>query len=179
MVVALLVGLSRAAPVEQLGSNKVGNTFPDHVGIDVSHPGTDLTSPGDLLTLPSARYVFVAFFQTTCVPCLAEITQLAQGRARLHEKGIEVLLVGVQEDPSDLRKLIKTRGWDFPVIADRFDGEYSHQCGIITKAADGNEIRRIPSAALLCKGKNGDLVLEAAWQGEEPDIVQHILTAAK
>jgi len=166
----ITAGWIQGESVGQLGSNKVGKVFPNHVGIDVSRPGIELISPADLLQ-SSTAHVFIAFFQTTCAPCLVEIGQLNKERSLLRDKGVTVLLVGVQEEPADLRKFLKQRGWSFPVLADRYDGEYSHQCGVFS----ANEERKIPVGVLLHKGSKGDLILDAAWQGGESDIVQQIL----
>ena len=168
-------GFAFSGEVNQLGSNKVGKPFPDHTGFDVMHPKDDLVSPLEMLKGRSVKYVFLSFFQTTCGNCVTEINQLQAQKARLHQKGIEVLLVGVKEEPAALRHMVQQHKWDFPVIADRFDGDYSHQCGVFDK----KEELILPTAVLLSRSPKGTMVLDAAWQGGEQDIVGQILEKAK
>jgi len=173
-VALLLAGLALAEPQDHLGPIKVGKPFPDRTGFDAMHPKGDLISPQEMLKAPGIKHVFVAFFQTTCAPCLVEIEQLHAQKALLHQKGIDVLLVGVKEEPADLRRLVSQRKWDFPVLADRFEGDYSHQCGVI----NAKEELDLPAAALLSRNAKGDMILKAAWKGSEKDIVARILEAA-
>jgi peroxiredoxin len=176
LLATLLLAVSvPCAPQDHLGGIRAGMPFPDHAGFDAMHPGGDLVSPSGLLAGKGATSVFLSFFQTTCGACLVEIDQLKARQDALRAHGVEVLLVGVKEEPADLRRLAVRRGWPFPVLADRFDGPYSHRCGVF----DAKEDLLLPSAVLLAKGRDGTMVLKAAWQGGEPDIVARILDAAK
>jgi len=163
-----------AEPQDRLGTIRVGRPFPDHTGFDVMHPKDDLVSPSEMLKGRGVKYVFLSFFQTTCAACLVEIEQLQAQKVQLHQKGVDVLLVGVKEEPATLRHLVQQRRWDFPVMADRFDGDYSHQCGVFST----KEELELPTAALLTRNGKGEMVLKAAWKGSEKDIVGRILEAA-
>ncbi|MBK9579722.1 MAG: TlpA family protein disulfide reductase [Fibrobacterota bacterium] len=171
----ILPSAAGGAVLNEVGKNKVGAEFPNRIGIDLSRPGTELISPLDRFEDKSVKHVFLSFFQTTCVPCLAELSQISMHNGRLRKGGVEVFLVAVQEEPAEIRKFLKTNRYDFPTIADRFEAEYSHRCGVFGV----DEVRKLPTSVLLGKSADGGLVLEAVWQGSEENIVDRILEKAK
>lgn len=179
-ILALLVLLGstslRAEVLDRLGTSPVGGAFPNHVGLDIGRTKGGLVSPQDLLSTPGIRHVVVSFFRSSCAPCLQEIGLLSQSRERLRSRGVEVLLVGVLEEPRSLRRLLTNRGWDFPVLADRFDAAYARRLGILT----ARDEMRLPAVAMISwDARAQGMVLDAAWQGSEADLVGKVLEKAR
>lgn len=78
-------------------------------------PGLD----GGTIDLEQFRgqVVLVDFWATWCAPCLAELPELRGLRERLGPRGFEILGVSVDRDLRDLRKFVRQRPPDWPLIA--------------------------------------------------------------
>jgi hypothetical protein len=70
----------------------------------------------------------VAFVVAKAGRCTAELDALA--RVRRRHPGVQVAAVAIRGDRGDLRSLVRSRGWGFPVAQDR-DGAVANLFGVV------------------------------------------------
>lgn len=84
-------------------------------------PGFKLrTLPGQAVSLSSFRgkTVVLNFWSTTCPPCRRETGILDAAFKRLHARGVVVLGVDKQEDPSAVRAFVRQQRITYPILMD-------------------------------------------------------------
>ena len=65
------------------------------------------------------KVVIVNFWASWCPPCLAEMPSLEKLYRALNAKGLEVVAISVDEDPSVIRAYRRDLGVTFPVLHDK------------------------------------------------------------
>lgn len=107
-------------------------------------PACQVRSPDalNLCDLRDAGPVVLAFFATRGAECSRELDALDDVRKR--HPGVQFAAVAVRGDRGDIRKLVQTRGWGFPVAYDN-DGILANAYGVavcpqITYAVPGGKV---------------------------------------
>jgi peroxiredoxin len=89
----------------------------------VGKPAPDFTlndlkgSPVKLSSLKGS-VVVLDLWATWCGPCKASLPDLDKMNTELSPKGLKFYAIDLQEDQPTIEKLLKTTGWNFPVLLD-------------------------------------------------------------
>lgn len=84
-----------------------GASFPDFAF-------TDLGGASRKLSEFRGKYILLDFWGAWCVPCVAEIPELAAVYERFHERGFEILGMDTDEDPETARRMIAQKHIAWP-----------------------------------------------------------------
>ena len=127
--------------------------------LQLGDPGGGTQPVGALL---GARATVVAFWQTSCPPCAAELPALQTVEPALSRQGVRLLLVDLQEDAGTMRSWAAGHGVGLPLYRDP-DGS----------AHDGLGLLGVPTTAVI--GPGGRLLsrLEGAADVGGLDSVLH------
>ncbi len=88
------------------------------------------------------RPVVVSFFQTTCIPCKAEIAEFEKLRVEFPE--IDIFLVDISESTELVEDYIATYGVQLPMLMDRY-GVTGKRFGVV----DENDVALLPNSFIL------------------------------
>ncbi len=64
------------------------------------------------------KVVLLNFWASWCQPCVAELQSLQQLYADLHDEGLVILGVGIDDAPADLDQARRTYGLSYPILVD-------------------------------------------------------------
>jgi len=108
----------------------------------------------NICTLREAAPVVLAFFATRGAECSRELDALDDVRKR--HPGVQFAAVAVRGDRGDIRKLVQSRGWGFPVAYDN-DGILANAYGVavcpqITYALPGGVVTDTSLGELGARG---------------------------
>ncbi|MCB9255464.1 MAG: TlpA family protein disulfide reductase [Bdellovibrionaceae bacterium] len=95
--------------------NVFGYVAPNFTGEKIDGSRVSLSD-----VLKEKRALMLCFWASWCVPCLEELSQLAQGLAKNTDLPLDVLTVNVDtaETNEDVRPTMKAYGLKFPVVLD-------------------------------------------------------------
>jgi thiol-disulfide isomerase/thioredoxin len=110
---ALALALSSSAGAEDVRLRQwTRGETPALVGADLAGGTIDLRAL-------RGRVVLVQFWATWCEPCEAEMPALARLRVGLRERPFEVVTVNFGEGDATVRRFLRERAVDLPVLLDR------------------------------------------------------------
>lgn len=103
---------------------------------------TDLQdAPADLARY-RGRPLVVNFWARWCGPCREEILQLVSERARLKDRGLEVVGIAIEDNTESVRDFAKAYEMDYPVLL-------AKDQGIALLQAQGNSRAGLPYTLVL------------------------------
>ncbi len=82
-------------------------------------PNISLPTPdGDKLSLSGypGQVVFVNFWGTYCPPCVAELPELQEVYDELHDQGLVIIGLNVEEKPEKVKAFVQENHITFPII---------------------------------------------------------------
>lgn len=79
-----------------------------------------------LRDLAAGKPTIVNMWASWCDPCTRELPALSRMRDRLAKEGVQVIAVGVQDDPNSLERALQSSGASLPLYVDR-DGQVASQ----------------------------------------------------
>jgi len=146
------LAIGRLADGDDVNVATPGNTGRD-TGVV---PACQVRSPDvlNICDLYAAGPVVLAFFATRGAECSRELDALDDVRKR--HPGVQFAAVAVRGERSDIRKLVQTRGWGFPVAYDN-DGILANAYGVavcpqITYALPGGVVTDTSLGELGARG---------------------------
>ena len=98
------------------------------------------------------RYVLADFWQSTCAPCLTQISMMKSIYQRYNERGLTVLGIAVSEDAEKSRRAIKKHGITYPQLLNT-QKQASIKYGIL---GTPYSILFAPDGTILARGLHGD-----------------------
>lgn len=110
------------------------------------------------------RWLLVNFFATWCTPCKEEHDDLVRFAAA-HPRDVRVVSVVSQDDPDTVRAFFRSRGGDWPVLADD-DGGIAASWGLI----------KLPESYLVAPG--GQVVAKIVGGVRSADLENLLAEAA-
>jgi len=117
LVVASLLSLAVVGGVSQVVSAKtapvVGGIAPNFVLYDLNGKSVELNQ-----VIKNKKVILVNFWATWCPPCRVEIPEFIKFYQKYSAKGVEILAVNLQENPTNVRNFAKSYGMNFPVLLD-------------------------------------------------------------
>ncbi|MEQ1831822.1 MAG: redoxin domain-containing protein [Candidatus Eisenbacteria bacterium] len=116
---------------------------------------TGLTGEGYSLEALKGRVVLLDFWATWCAPCRKSMLELQSLHAQYAARGLTVLGVSIDEKAdAKVRKLVKERGYTYPIAIDRRENP----------VWQAYRVKTIPAAYLI--DRDGRVV--AQWTGAAP-----------
>lgn len=70
------------------------------------------------LSASKGRWVLLTFFATWCGPCASEMPSLERLFQARRAKGLDILAVAIESEPSDIATWVKTKHLSFPIVID-------------------------------------------------------------
>lgn len=110
---------------------------------------TDLQDKPAELARYRGRPLVVNFWARWCGPCREEIPQLVSERARLKDRGLEVIGIAIEDNTESVRDFAKAYDMDYPVLL-------AKDKGIALMQALGNTQAGLPYTLVL--DRNGKIV---------------------
>jgi thiol-disulfide isomerase/thioredoxin len=115
------------------------------------------------------KLVFLNFWATWCPPCRAEMPSMERLHQLLHDRGLEIVAVDLQENPEEVRKFVKDNSLTFTVLLDA-DGAVGSAWGA----------QSIPTTYLI--DRKGNIIARAVggreWDGAEMvELFEAVLAA--
>ncbi len=103
-----------------LANHLLKGTKPYQVGQPLDIRFTALDGREVDLAKLKGKVVLVEFWSTTCGPCIAEMPNVKAAYQKLHDQGLEVVAISLDEKESALRRFIKEKVLPWP---QHFDGK--------------------------------------------------------
>ncbi len=145
---------------------KKKKTIKDIEGIARRHPAATLELYGRTIDGKefqweeySGKYVLVEFTASWCGPCRMELPNLLEAYNKYHEKGLEVVAVGVSDENANLLKMAKEDKLPWAVISE----ELTEKAGL-PKQGEFFGINGVPTILLI--NRDGKLI-DSELRGED------------
>ena len=116
----------------------------------------DLSGNPTKLSDYKGKVVLLNFWASWCSPCLAEMPALERLYTKLHDKGFEVVAVGVDDDAKSLKEFKDRLGLTFPVLVDSSGQTRSYK------------VKGFPESFIL--DREGKLVMIQDLDNDEPVV---------
>jgi peroxiredoxin len=117
LLAALLLILSSPLAAREFKPPDPGDPAPDFT---LRTPSGDRITLSDSWRLRKKPVTILSFYSWTCRGCLAELTFLQQLRAQLGNPGLEVVIVGIDEDCDETAKTLVQNGITLPMVCDSY-----------------------------------------------------------
>lgn len=80
---------------------------------------TSLTEGAQKLSDFRGKVVVLNFWATWCQPCVSELPSLQRLYTDYKSKGLEIVAIGIDDEPSNLEEFRRSYGLSFPILIDR------------------------------------------------------------
>jgi thiol-disulfide isomerase/thioredoxin len=140
----------KTAQPTTLGPISVGKALPFFSGLDLK---TRRAVNGNLLLKDKQpdRHL-IAFFQTTCAPCLRGLKELAANSKRLEDAKVKVTLIDVQEEDGLILPFLQRNGLDqFQVLTDLYGKSAGVPLGVTQQEDKQVVVANLPTSILVDK----------------------------
>jgi peroxiredoxin len=131
---------------------------------------TDLQDKPAELARYRGRPLVVNFWARWCGPCREEIPQLVSERARLKDRGLEVVGIAIEDNTDSVRDFAKAYEMDYPVLLARDQG-------IALMQALGNPRAGLPYTLVL--DRNGKVVASKLGPMNKDEMAASFAAALK
>lgn len=132
LLAALALGIVLVYSFLSKGNEKADPSTTSNMELKAGSPAPDFelaeVTTGEPVSLSSlrGRPVWINFWATWCPPCKAELPRMKQVYDKYKDKGLVIIGIDMQEDPSQIKQFVESNKYDWTFVVDT-DGQVTNR----------------------------------------------------